>query len=56
LDFLIKQGLILEMVVEKNSVVYANTNRGTVVIQFFGELGNKTIPVEENSKFLHVLH
>lgn len=53
LVFLIKQGLIEEIVIEKNSVVYANTNRGTAVIRFFGELG-KAFPVKEENKFLPV--
>jgi len=53
LDFLIKQGLIEERVIEKSSVVYANTDRGTNVIKFFGEL-NKPLLVKEDSKFLPV--
>jgi len=53
LGFLIKQGLIEEILMEKNDVVYANTNRGTAVIRFFGEL-EKTLPVKEESKFLPV--
>ena len=53
LGFLVKQGLIEEIGMEKNRVVYANTNRGTVVIRFFGEL-DKTLPVKEEGKFLPV--
>ena len=54
LDFLIKQGLIEERVIEKSSVVYANTDRGTNVIKFFGEL-DKPLPLkEEDGKFLPV--
>lgn len=53
LDFLIKQGLIEESVMGNSSVVYANTNRGTAVIKFFGEL-DKALPVEEDGKFLSV--
>ncbi len=48
LEFLIKQGLIEERIVEKSSVVYANTDRGTRVIKFFGEI-NKPLPVEEKA-------
>ena len=53
LGFLIKQGLIEEIVMEKNSLVYANTNRGTTVIRFFNEL-NKNIHVKVEDKFLPV--
>jgi predicted transcriptional regulator len=53
LGFLIKQGLIEEIVIKKNSLVYANTNRGTTVIRFFNEL-NKTLPVKVEDKFLPV--
>jgi predicted transcriptional regulator len=56
LDFLIKQGLIKESAMEKNGVVYSNTNRGTAVIKFFGE-ANKTLHVsEEDDKFLPVTY
>jgi predicted transcriptional regulator len=52
LDFLIKQDLIKESVIEKNSVIYSNTTRGAAVIKFFGET-YKTLPVtQENNKFL----
>ena len=44
LGFLIKQGLI-EEVVDKNNVVYANTDRGTSVIRFFEQL-DKSFPVK----------
>ena len=54
LEFLIKQGLIEELGVEKSSVVYANTTRGTNVVKFFGEL-NKPLSVEEkDDEFLPV--
>jgi len=53
LGFLIKQGLIEEIVMEKNSQVYANTNRGTTVIRFFNKL-NKILPVKGEDKFLPV--
>ena len=55
LVFLIKQGLVEELVVGKNSVVYANTTRGSAVVRFFGEL-DKSLPVkeEEEAKFLPV--
>ena len=46
LGFLIKQGLIEEIAIEKNSVAYANTNRGSAVIRFFGQL-DKTLPTKE---------
>ncbi len=45
LGFLIKQGLVEEVVVDKNNVVYANTDRGTSVIRFFGQL-DKSFPVK----------
>jgi predicted transcriptional regulator len=53
LDFLIKQGLIEERAVEKSSVVYANTARGTEVIRFFREL-DKALSVKEDGKILPV--
>jgi predicted transcriptional regulator len=46
LDFLIKQGLVAEISVDKNSVVYANTGRGTSVIRFFGQL-DKSFPAKQ---------
>ena len=47
-------GLVEEILVGKNSVVYANTNRGSAEVRFFGEL-DKVLPVkEEESKFLSV--
>ena len=51
LDFLVKQGLIKENVVE-NCVVYSNTNRGTAVIKFFGGTDKTLSETEENDKFL----
>jgi len=45
LGFLIKQGLIEEVIVDKNNVVYANTDRGTSVIRFFEQL-DKSFPVK----------
>ncbi len=45
LGFLIKQGLVEEVVVDKNNVVYSNTDRGTSVIRFFGQL-DKSFPVK----------
>ena len=54
LNFLIKQGLIKESVLEKNIVVYSNTNRGAAVIKFFVGV-DKALPVkEEDDKFLPV--
>ena len=47
LGFLIKQGLVKEVGVDKNSVVYANTDRGTSVIRFFGQL-DKSLPVKQD--------
>jgi predicted transcriptional regulator len=51
--FLIKQGLIEEVAIEKKNVVYSNTNRGTAVLRFFGG-SDKTISVKEEGKFLPV--
>ena len=54
LDFLIKQGLIEERIVEKNSAVYVNTDRGTQVIKFFIQL-DKALPAkDENGRILPV--
>jgi predicted transcriptional regulator len=52
LGFLIKQGLVEEVVVDKNNVVYANTDRGTSVIRFFGQL-DKSFPakIEEGESY-----
>jgi predicted transcriptional regulator len=47
LIFLIKQGLVEEVVIGKNSVVYANTNRGSAVVRFFGELDKSLLVNEE---------
>ncbi len=48
LGFLIKQGLVAEIEVGKNSVVYANTDRGTSVIRFFGQL-DKSLPAKQET-------
>jgi predicted transcriptional regulator len=53
LVFLVKQGLVEEVNVGENSVAYANTNRGSAVVRFFGEL-DKSLPAKEESKFLSV--
>jgi predicted transcriptional regulator len=53
LAFLIKQGLIEEVALEKKGLGYGNTNRGTAVVRFFSGLG-KTFPANEESKFLPV--
>jgi predicted transcriptional regulator len=53
LVFLIKQGLVEEVNVGENSVAYSNTNRGSAVVRFFGEL-DKSLPAKEESKFLSV--
>jgi predicted transcriptional regulator len=52
LGFLIKQGLVEEVVVDKNNVVYANTDRGASVIRFFGQL-DKSFPekLEEGESY-----
>jgi predicted transcriptional regulator len=46
LNFLIKQGLIEEIALDKNNVAYANTDRGAAVTRFFDQT-DKTFPVEE---------
>lgn len=52
LDFLLKQGLIEERVVGKSRIVYANTQRGIMVLKYFREL-NKALPIlEEDGKLL----
>jgi predicted transcriptional regulator len=53
LAFLVKQGLIEEVAVEKNNIVYANTDRGKAVVRFFGE-SDKTLSVTEEGNFLPV--
>jgi predicted transcriptional regulator len=53
LVFLVKRGLVEEVNVGENSVAYANTNRGSAVVRFFGEL-DKSLPAKEESKFLSV--
>lgn len=45
LDFLIKQGLIEQKVLEENNVVYVNTNRGKNIAIYF-EQQNKPLTVE----------
>ena len=52
LDFLIKQGLIKEVVVENNGVVYSNTTRGVAVIKFFGGTDKNSPVAQEDNKFL----
>ena len=47
LDFLIKQGLVEEIEAGKNSI-YANTDRGTSVIRFFGQL-DKSLPAKQET-------
>ncbi len=56
LGFLIKQGLVEEISVGKNGVVYSNTDRGTAVIRFFGQL-DKSLPAkqEETDSFSFTL-
>ena len=53
LVFLVKQGLVEEVQMGENSVAYSNTNRGSAVVRFFGEL-DKSLPAKEESKFLSV--
>jgi predicted transcriptional regulator len=48
LSFLIKQGLIEKVALDKNNVAYANTDRGTAVTRFFDQT-DKTFPVEEET-------
>ena len=48
LGFLTKQGLVAEIGVGKNSIVYANTDRGTSVIRFFGQL-DKSFPSKQET-------
>jgi predicted transcriptional regulator len=45
LGFLIKQGLVEEIKVGASEVVYANTERGTSVLRFFGQL-DKSLPAK----------
>ena len=51
LDFLLTQGLIEERVVgkKKNRIVYANTQRGIMVLKYFREL-NKALPIIEDEQ------
>jgi len=48
IEFLIRQGLIEEQVAGENSVVYANTPRGTSVIKFFTQLDKTLTAVDED--------
>jgi predicted transcriptional regulator len=50
--FLIKQGLIEEIPMDKKDCAYGNTNRGTSVIRFFGE--EKKLSDRGERKFLPV--
>jgi predicted transcriptional regulator len=50
LNFLIKQKLIEEKAVGKNSTVYTNTARGTAILKFFKELNKTLTVIEENTK------
>jgi predicted transcriptional regulator len=54
LNFLMKQGLIEERIVGKNSAVYANTARGTTVLKYFRELNKALTVKDEDSKILAV--
>ena len=45
LCFLVKQGLVEEIKVSENGVVYAITERGTSVVRFFGQL-DKSLPAK----------
>lgn len=47
LDFLVKQGLIEERIVERNTEVYACTAKGMGVLKFFKEL-NRALPIIES--------
>jgi predicted transcriptional regulator len=53
LAFLTKQGMIEEIVIAKNTVVYANTQRGTAVVRFFGEL-DSTLALKDEEKYMPV--
>jgi predicted transcriptional regulator len=52
LDFLVKQKLIEERMVESGKVVYANTTYGTEVLKFFRELDKMLPLLEEEGKIL----
>ena len=53
LDFLIKHGLIVTQAVEKSSLVYSNTARGTTVIKFFTG-ANKTYHVQNEDGIMPI--
>jgi predicted transcriptional regulator len=48
LNFLIKQKLVEERIVEKARVVFAITPRGTTVLKYFRELTQALPIIEEN--------
>jgi predicted transcriptional regulator len=47
LDFLIKQGLVEELIVKKNRTVFAVTQRGITVMRHFQELTQEISAIEE---------
>jgi predicted transcriptional regulator len=49
LDFLIKQGLIVERTVGKRRVVFAITQRGITVLKYFREL-KQVLPIVEEAR------
>ncbi len=49
LNFLIKQKLVEERIVEKSRVVFAITPRGTTVLKYFREL-TQALPIIEESR------
>ena len=49
LDFLIKQSLVAERIVGKGRVVYAITERGSVVMKQFKEL-KQVLPIVEEAR------
>jgi predicted transcriptional regulator len=49
LDFLLKQGLIEERIVDKTRVVYAITQHGIKVLKSFREL-EQVLPIVEDSR------
>jgi len=50
LDFLMKQGLVEEITIEKRRVVYAVTQKGITVLKYFRELKEVLPIVEENQR------
>ena len=48
IDFLMKQGLVQELMVKKSHSVYVNTERGTKVTEFFKQNVKKMPSTEEN--------